>query len=190
MPASVPVLVVVPAAVAPRQGATDDAKDGGDDEHGDHEVEEAADGQAEAEDGEVGAREEGQRAAAVAVAATVHRRRDIRVVGVATSDGADLKEDPPTRPPERAASASSGVTADVSITPARAAAKGMVSSFGRVPTVWSSLCAEQVTGRAMAETLLGRCTGRSGSLVQHSEVVGTMHECAMLSGSLVQACGL
>jgi hypothetical protein len=66
--------------------------------------------------------------------------------------------------------------------PASAAARGIVSSFGRAPGCWPSWCAEQVTGRTTAETLPGRCVCLSGSL--QTELVGIMHDCAMLSGTL------
>ena len=65
---------------------------------------------------------------------------------------------------------------------------GIVSSFGRAPGCWSSLCAEQVTGRLTAASLPGRCVCLSGSL--QAELIGIMHDCAMLSGNLSQASGM
>ena len=85
---------------------------------------------------------------------------------------ADLKEDPPTRPPERAANASSGVPAEIRKAAAKAAATGKSAFDGVDCGCWlRGCCALHTNGRcARADLGVQRKAGcRDDTPVRHLE---------------------
>lgn len=113
-----------------------------------------------------------------------------------TEGAAERKEEPPTLPLDRAANASSGTTAEVSMRPARAAAKSGTARIFGVSSV-RSLPLVRLTRACFfaAHTSLGACTHlgvcrprRTGSAVPLSPVDVSIFSAFLTNSTLNEMC--